>query len=234
MRATAERLDSRPGAGQEVHEIMQGLVYGYAAGYSPGMPRQAPYRLSFLQPSFATRLFAEVARALPSGDAPGAYWTKVEGGNLPWPILIRLGITEGRLVVTGLLAGAQDEVELTSRALRGISIPQVTQAIATAASKPGGSGEIATALFLETAAPRPRPRPRPGPRGYDKGHFRDVVAPAYRGALRRQPRSPMTAAAAALNTTLPTARRWVQRARDLGYLGPSPLGKAGEEEGSDG
>jgi hypothetical protein len=209
---------------------MQPLVNGYVPGYSSGMSSKARYRLTFLQPSFAAGLFADLARALPSGRPPGAYWTKVEGGSLPWPVLIRLGITEGRLVVTGLVIGAEDEAELTSRAIR-IKIPEVTQTILTAARKPGASAEMIQALFVDTAAPYRRPRARPGPRGLPKEHFEEV-AQVYRSVTRGHPRSPMPEVAKRLHTTEATARRWVQRARLLGFLGPSPLGKAGEE-GSD-
>jgi lipocalin len=53
----------------------------------------------------------------------------------------------------------------------------------------------------------------------------------YRAALEAEPRAPTKWLAERMYVSLPTARRWIQRARDLGYLGASIPGKAGERKG---
>jgi hypothetical protein len=66
-----------------------------------------------------------------------------------------------------------------------------------------------------------------------RDHF-EWVAGEYRRALKEKPSAPMREMIRRLTVKLkreipePTARRWVQRARDLGMLGPSAPGKAGE------
>lgn len=67
------------------------------------------------------------------------------------------------------------------------------------------------------------------PRGYriPREHF-EHVAEVYREALQRNPRHPYSYVTTALQTTTPTARRWVQRARDMGLLGEARRGRPGE------
>jgi hypothetical protein len=194
--------------------------------------RRARYSVSFLQPTYAASVFDELAKY--------AYWHAITGGALPWPVLVRLGMVEGRLVVTGLFIGAvgnenrvvsavEDEREITSRDLRAVSIPDITETIAREAR----GNLIFRTLFVETAHPYRRPRRRPGPRGYGREHFRHVAV-RYRAALRNSPRSPIATLAAELSADPSTVRRWLGRARDMGFLGPAPAGRAGEQEGHDG
>jgi hypothetical protein len=75
---------------------------------------------------------------------------------------------------------------------------------------------------------------RPGPAGHSRAHFEQVAA-EYRAALKRRPRAPI----AALRDQYPgvsesTLRRWTQRARDMGLLGPSRSGRAGEHPRKEG
>ena len=64
--------------------------------------------------------------------------------------------------------------------------------------------------------------------GYGDDHHRDVAA-AYRQALQQAPGAPTKWIAERYHVSVPTARRWIQRARDKGYLGASTPGKAGEQ-----
>jgi hypothetical protein len=209
-----------------VHQITVGLcttqtILGYRFGYSGGMAR---LRFSFLQPSYVRSIFGELATS--------SYWHRVDGGALPWPVLVRLGISDGRLVVTGILIGSQDDPpEVTSRQLRRVSIPDVTENIARSAwAGDPHLGAFWRTLIEGTAAPHRLSRRRPGPRGYGRDHYRHV-AKRYRQALLRKPRSAMATLAVELRASPSTARRWVATARALGLLGPAPIGRAGEEAG---
>jgi hypothetical protein len=81
--------------------------------------------------------------------------------------------------------------------------------------------------ILGRTEPCKGPQARPGPKGHPPEHYERVAA-AYRQALISHPRSPMRALAEQLHASDATVRRWVQRARDKGLLGPSVPGKAGE------
>jgi hypothetical protein len=195
------------------------------------MARRRAYRLTFNQPTWIASVFGELASY--------ANWHTVSGGGLPWPVLVRLGLAEGRLVVTGLFIGAVDEQgqaasaveqerEITSRALRAVSVPDITETIARQAARSDGLGFIERGM-VETAHPHRRPRLRPGPQGYPRDHFRDV-ARRYRAALRRSPRAPIATLAREWPADPSTVRRWIGRARDMGYLGRAPVGRAGEQD----
>lgn len=170
------------------------------------------------------------------------WWIRVEGGDLSQPALVRLGRSpEGALVCTGLLLGAEGRHEVTARGLRDIRLAEVVSALAATAQRarrvrkplPRESDSInafyraliGTALDDgPLAAP---PKLRPGPRGHPREHFK-AVAERYRRSLLLQPRAPIKALALELNASEATVRRWVQRARDMGFLGHSVMGKAGE------
>ena len=76
--------------------------------------------------------FSIPARGIP--QVTGATWIRAEDRELPHPVSIRLGLgDDGRLVATGVLVEADDE--LTSRELR-IPLARIVAEFADAASKP--------------------------------------------------------------------------------------------------
>lgn len=172
-------------------------------------------------------------------------WMVLEGGSLPYPVALSAGIgADGRLRCTGLVLGAFTEgaPEITSASLRDIRIGELLQEIVNT----GDSLESVIELsgpgdgrpFLDRLAPGLLPDlpPRlPRVRGaLPRSHF-ETVAAEYRRALVRNKRAPMTELRGRLAEWLgreipePTARRWVQRARDMNLLGASRPGKAGEK-----
>ena len=173
-------------------------------------------------------------------------WVLLEGGSLPYPVTLSAGIgDDGRLRCTGVILGAftAEPAEITSASLRDVRISELLQEVA-------GAGDLLESLieysgpgegrpFLERLAPGliPDLPPRPAQvRGaLPRSHF-EMVAAEYRRALVTNDRAPMTELRRRLAGWLgrdeipePTARRWVQRARDMGLLGASRPGKAGEK-----
>ena len=128
---------------------------------------------------------------------------------------MRLGRSpEKRLICTGLVLGAFAETEITARGLRALPLTQFLT--------------MATYWELGSLAPKfDGPLPRPGPKGYSVDHF-EKVAREYRRSLETAPRAPTRDLARRLHCSEPTARRWVQRCRDMGILGRAVPGKAGE------
>jgi hypothetical protein len=184
-------------------------------------------------------------------------WVGVETGGAAGNVLVRLGTSpEGRLVATGLIVGPTDSGELTARSLRAIPLAQIITVLAGLIAQyqddpediPGVVWEaspdevsrgarrksyrsfeaLISDLVLARADRYEGPRARPGPKGHPPEHYERVAA-AYREALIASPRAPMKALAKQLHASDATVRRWVQRARDKGLLGPSMPGKAGEE-----
>jgi hypothetical protein len=85
-----------------------------------------------------------------------------------------------------------------------------------------------TVSAIRTAVePYAGPITRPGPRGHPPEHFA-WVAREYRRVTRENAKAPVRQLAEEMKVSEPTVRRWVQRARDLGYLRPSIPGRAGE------
>ena len=196
-----------------------------------GMPRRSDaeipprtYRFTFNQPEHAAKLLASAGEA--------SSWHTVEGGNMPWPILVRLGLANGRLTVTGIVIGALGEVgEVTSRALRTIRIADLTTLLARDARR----GDFFSSMFLEAAdelGSGAKLAGRPGRPGYDREHFQGIAA-EYRAALRINPHHPIDEIAEGHDVSEATARRWVARARDMGFLERAPIGRAGEQERSE-
>jgi hypothetical protein len=157
-------------------------------------------------------------------------WLKLEGGDLSYPILVRLGVvSDGSLAVTALIAGAFGEPgPITFRSLRDIRIGDILDTV----PKPKNPNnmtvaELAGALVRKTS-PRVRgSKKKPGPALSDD-HFREV-AERYRVALVTDPRAPVVAVAAQYpHTPVETVRRWVRVARQRGFLGQAQSGKAGE------
>lgn len=209
-------------------------------GYSPGMQTPGgfigtggPFRLQRLDRS-------------PTGaDDPAAPWYEVEGGGLPRAVLVRVTISpEGRLICNGFLLGAgptegnpAEVAEIIARQLREVPLSKILAAIAgnlKQTARVTGWPHLQPLLNLEVEGEGEEesayqgPRLRPGPKGHPRSHFEEV-ATAYRAALIRAPRSPMKALAEQFGASEATARRWVQRARDMGLLGESMPGRAGEQ-----
>lgn len=154
-------------------------------------------------------------------------WLTLTRPDLPFPIHARFGRSDdGRLVCTGLLVAGDDPREITSRSLRAIPMGDVVEQVA-AARDDQEVGAIVRRVMGIDDEPKDIPRRRPGGGGYGREHF-EQVATAYRAALATSPRAPMKELARRLSTSEATARRWVQRARDMGLLGASQPGKAGE------
>ena len=155
-------------------------------------------------------------------------------------------------MATGLLIQAKGEV--TARALRRIPLPAIVTEFASAASKPATYKRLRRELFgiaaeseseakwrpkaprgvpewwlaadfLEVAdRARSVPRLRPGKRGYPDDFYRQVGR-SYLRAKRRHPRAPIKALMAEFDRPEPTVHRWLQTARERGFLEPRQEGK---------
>jgi hypothetical protein len=178
------------------------------------------------------------AWAKPLADA-WREWHEVLDGREPLApsVFVRLGQhRDGRLIVTGVLVGGFDGLEVTARSLRTIPLGQVAAATAEyLAGHVGGSplGRALTKAMAEQllAAPaRPaRARVRPGPKGYSPDFYVDV-ADRYKAALIQAPARPMKHLAEEMSFSEAQMRRHVQRARDMGLLGTALPGRAGSIE----
>lgn len=197
------------------------------------------------RPELTVRLDLAGGREEIAGFANSRQWVVLEGGSLPYPVTLSAGIgDDGRLRCTGVILGAftAEPAEITSASLRDVRISELLQEV----SRTGdlleslieftGPGEGRS--FLDRLSPGlisdlpPRP---PQVRGaLPRSHF-EAVAKEYRRALVKNERAPMAEMRGRLSEWLerdvpePTARRWVQRARDMGLLGASRPGKAGEK-----
>ncbi len=169
----------------------------------------------------------EAVQALAADD-----WNPFADGDLPQPVLIRLRqAPDGRLVCTGLIIGAYADKEISGRELRRISLPDLLELVdAETAARTKSQGwkayidrPRAAPMSLDTSYRPPSKRPAAG---WQREHF-EQVAQAYRANLVMHPFAPLKALARQLGTTEPTARRWVLRARDMGFLGRPAPGKAG-------
>jgi Homeodomain-like domain len=156
---------------------------------------------------------------------------------------------DGRLICTGLLLANLDipaiydpppgapewfrseRVEVTARSLRELPLPDLLGSITALRDHPEAREQAFFREIFRLADNLPAlPRRRPGPKGYPRSHF-EQVAEEYRVVLALEPRAPVKALAKRLQYSEATVRRWVQRARDMGLLGPSTPGRAGEGPG---
>lgn len=146
-------------------------------------------------------------------------WHTVARSDLPYPIMVRLGkAPDGRLVISGMAVGLDAPVEVTARSLRVIPLASILTTLARSRFMP---------LVIQNTISQARQPVRRGPRGLTDAHFEEV-ATTYRQALMEAPRSPLVAFRLLMPSSESTARRWIQRARDRGLLGPALSGKAGE------
>jgi hypothetical protein len=168
---------------------------------------------------------------LTSGD-----WFRVEWPDSPFPVVMRLGRSaDGQVVCSGLLLGGarkgQQNVgiqrgrlgaEISASSLRQIPLGLLLDALSHRQS-----------FFLERLPEFQRPT-RLGPLGIPPERLA-TVADLYQRALQERPSAPVQwmreqyPTPEGKPTPAPTIRRWLQRCRDLGLLGPSIPGKAGEQ-----
>ncbi|MGH2813491.1 MAG: hypothetical protein ACRDI1_12395 [Actinomycetota bacterium] len=164
---------------------------------------------------------------------PRGVWVRAEGGDLPFPVELRLHQdANGRYVVTGLLIGDEfDPREITSLALRRIKLSEILAAFFTHMDYEPGAPTPYTlpdAVDLVARANAVTASPARPARGPDDATLR-AFAHTYRTELARQPRRAMSAAADAHGISRATANRWAQLCRDLGYL-PGKSSPPEEEE----
>lgn len=148
----------------------------------------------------------------------------------PMPVFLNLQRNAaGKVICSGLIIGdlprwaPVEPREVNAARLRSIHLPALIRRAVLFVDAPDDLGRALRDLLQDI-----RPTGTgPGPRGYDDEHFRKVAA-TYRAALAAAPRAPTKWLAEREKVSLATARRWVQRARDRGFLGASEPGKAGE------
>jgi len=172
-------------------------------------------------------------------------WIAFHDDRLPFPVAMAVGRSpDGRLICTGLLIANLDfpavydpppdapewygsqRIEVTSRSLRQLPLPELLGSITALRDDPQGRALFREIFRLADDLPA-TPRHRPGPKGHPRSHF-EQVAEAYRTALAQAPQAPIKALAEQYQYSEATVRRWVQRARDMGLLGASTPGRAGE------
>lgn len=140
-------------------------------------------------------------------------WKRWIGGLALSParfdVAIRVGIIDGEPVVTGLHIETDDGTPLRDRDLRTISLRRLLEDLPELAHQPKRP-------FLGRDVEALRPR-RPGRAGYPDDHYAKV-AEVYRDLRDRFPNAPTARTAEALHAHPATIRRWVARARALGYL----------------
>ena len=180
------------------------------------------------------------------------HWIVFADDRLPFPVAVSLGrAPDGRLIITGLLGanldipavyaedapGAPDwfpskRVEITSRSLRELPLGKLLSSVSALKDDPKSRALYRRLLGLADDLPASFQRPRPGRNPLTREHF-EKVAQAYRRALAEPPGAPVKTLAKQWNVPEATLRRWIQRARDMGLLGPSMAGKAGEQPASE-
>jgi hypothetical protein len=172
-------------------------------------------------------------------------WIGFDDDRLPFPVAMSVGRSpDGRLICTALYIGNLDlgadydpppdapewygseRVEVTARGLRGLPLATLLGSIEALRDDPRGRAFFREIFRLADNLDAP-PRRRPGPKGHPRSHFEDV-AKRYRAVLAYAPHAPIKTLAPQLHASEATVRRWVQRARDMGLLGPSTPGRAGE------
>lgn len=151
-----------------------------------------------------------------------ADWVRVEGGDLPMPIEIRVErAPDGRHVFTGLRIGIDDRsrAEITSQALREIRLSEILAAYYEV-FQPDYALEMESSIAEVSYPVRQH-----GPDNMTLFRF----ARTYQAELARQPHRAMSAAAKAHNISRATANRWAAICREIGML---PAVSSGEEPSS--
>ncbi len=165
-------------------------------------------------------------------DSPQDWYRVTWGpgtGSTPYPVVVKLGRSEdGQVVCTGMILGGNvvesSQGQVTAGSLRSIPLGLILDELSR--------GLQMGAPWLNRISLRSRPT-RLGPRGIPIERLRDV-AELYRRALETRPSAPVKWMSEQIRgpegrpTPTVTIRRWLQRCRDLGFLGPATPGKAGE------
>ena len=191
----------------------------------------AGHRREALLPSATRAMFSRVTKA--PGDRG---WWRVSGGDLPLPVLLRLGLTpEGEVTCTGLALGVDADIppRLTATALHSIRLAAIVSQIAQVLGheyrerrfKGGTAVEFAgvehlLGHFVDHAPAVVVPRARPGAQGHSDASLREVVA-VFRRALKEHPHAPTKATAAATNYSDANVRYMLRKARNRGLDVPS-------------
>jgi hypothetical protein len=187
-------------------------------------------------PSAQKRVWNVVPRVLDDEDQSdlwlveeARWWRVSETPPLPFELRVRIGQAGGRLVCTGLRVdtGEGPETEITARALREIQLPEILRQFGERWYE---DPAFARALGIDPPQATTRPasqQARLGRRPYGREHFEHIAA-LYRDAIIAAPDNPYAYIKDREFRSLPTIRRWVQRARDMGLLGAAVPGKPGE------
>jgi hypothetical protein len=162
----------------------------------------------------------EIVRLLVGGEKMVA----VRGHGLPFPVSLVPGrAPDGRLACKLLLVGG-NVTEVTATSLRALPLGEIVDELSRQYAPSAREG-LAPLWFRPT---------RLGPHGIPRERLAQV-AQLYRRALDEQRGAPVRWLCEHITgpngkpTPEPTVRRWLQRCRDLGLLGPSIPGKAGEQ-----
>jgi hypothetical protein len=160
------------------------------------------------------------------------HWLLVQVGpdEPPRSVLLRFGrAADGRIVVTGMVIAAEER-EISARSLRQIPLAHI---LSFARSEQPRLLRWWLEQGLATRSERVLRAGQPGPKGHPRAFF-EQIAGHYRRALEEAPTTPVKWLAQQVRTPEgeptpeSTVRRWLQRSRDMGLLGPSMPGKSGE------
>lgn len=159
-------------------------------------------------------------------ERPAGPWVRVDGPGVPSPVELRIvRAADGRHVVTGLLLGVAEPVEITTATLRRIRLAEIVgrlfedfedRGVADWAL-PWASGP--TAQDTARGATRSDPPAEVGSRGPDDATLR-AFARVYLSELARRPTRAMTTAAERHKISRSAAHRWARMCRERGYLPP--------------
>ena len=164
--------------------------------------------------------------------------------NAAPPVALKLSNSaDGRKICTGMIVGLNEAypivtngrgsydappVEVTSRALRRIPVAELIGRAVHAEGAPDQSRVGARVRPGKSPAKTPGVRRSPGPKGHPGTTFPDGGRPVP-ACAQREPASPDgLAQKEQLHADRTTVARWVKRARDMGFLGDSQPGRAGE------
>lgn len=170
-----------------------------------------------------------IAPRFTRGDKSEGPWVRVEGGDLPVPIEIRVHRgSDGRIVLIGLLIGNDGSpAEITAATLRRLRLGEITTALFDRQFDQPGYDMADVVRYLRPAVVRgvllaavdaapviaARSR-RPQDEAYRE------FAKTYLTELARSPHRAMSNAARAHGISRATANRWAETCRELGYLPP--------------
>ncbi len=188
-------------------------------------------RIADARPPKRPLVFSKFADEIREGDSWYALAFKRRGSTgramYDAEILIRIANEDGRLVCTGLVLGASDGAEVTSRSLRNLPLSQLLSRLAKWPEVRGETGVFGAGFK------RYVPKLSRGPKGLPDSHFERIAA-IYKTALQQEPSRPIRYMRKVLRPHGgwphdSTIHKWIQQCRELGLLGASIPGKAGEK-----